>query len=142
MVLELANVSEIAKTEPQVAYVALTSENKHKFSYFIWTMNCISNFMYFVEKKIREKLTPALFDGFPISGKIKKLLALPCKLGGMGMIDTTKNANKNGTTQENGKVNKQTWFNSKNIATQCQMKTSKITSLELRRNTETNTLTI
>ena len=34
-----------------------------------------------------------LYDGFPISEEFRKLLALPCKLGGMGIIDPTENAN-------------------------------------------------
>ena len=46
-----------------------------------------------VEKIIKEKLIPALFDGFPISEEFRKLLALPCKLGEMGIIDPTENAN-------------------------------------------------
>ena len=46
--------------------------------------------MYQVVKIIKEILIPALFDGFPISGK---LLAFPCTLGGMGITDPTKNAN-------------------------------------------------
>ena len=49
--------------------------------------------MFPVEKIIKEKLIPALFDGFPISEEFRKLLALPCKLGGMGIIDPTENAN-------------------------------------------------
>ena len=50
--------------------------------------------MHPVEKIIREKLIPALFDGFPILEKIKKLLVLSCKLGGMGIIDPTEDPNK------------------------------------------------
>ena len=46
-----------------------------------------------VENIIKETLIPALFDGFPISEEFRKLLALPCKLGGMGIIDPTENAN-------------------------------------------------
>ena len=42
-----------------------------------------------VEKKVKEKLIPALFDGFPISEEFRKLLALPCKLGRIGIIDPT-----------------------------------------------------
>ena len=45
-----------------------------------------------VEKIIKEKLTPALF-GFPISEEFRKLLVLLCKLGKMGIIDPTQNAN-------------------------------------------------
>ena len=46
----------------------------------------------------------------------------------------------NTTTQEKWQVNWQTWLNSKNIAAQCQMKTSKTASLKLKRNAQTNTL--
>ena len=46
-----------------------------------------------VEKIIKEKLILAFFDGFPISEEFRKLLALPCKLGGKDTIDPTKNAN-------------------------------------------------
>ena len=45
-----------------------------------------------VEKIIKEKLIPALFDGFPISEEYRTFLALPCKLGGMGITDPTENA--------------------------------------------------
>lgn len=58
------------------------------------TIKDISNFMPLVEKKIKEKWIPALFNGFvPISDEFRKLLAHPCKLGVMGIIDPTKNTN-------------------------------------------------
>ena len=34
-----------------------------------------------------------MLDGLPISEEFRKLLALPCKLGAMGVIDPTENAN-------------------------------------------------
>ena len=34
-----------------------------------------------------------MFDGSPISEEFRKLLALPCTLGGVGIIDPTENAN-------------------------------------------------
>ena len=64
---ELTKLSEIEKTQPQAAYAALTSGYKHEFSYFMQTIHCISHFMSPVEKIIKEKLIPALFDGFPMS---------------------------------------------------------------------------
>ena len=39
-------------------------------------------------------MIPALFDGFPISEELKKLLEHPCKVGGMGIIDPTEHANE------------------------------------------------
>ena len=46
-----------------------------------------------VEKIIKEKLIPALLDGFPISEEFRKLLVFLCKPGGKGVIDPTENAN-------------------------------------------------
>ena len=83
----------MAKTQPQAAYAAFTSGYENKFSQFMWTINCISYFMSLIEKVTKEKLILALFDGFSISEEFRKLLALPCKLGGMGIIDPSKNAN-------------------------------------------------
>ena len=67
MVWEVNKIIRNCKTQSQVAYAAFTSRYKHKFSYFIWTINCINFLMFPVEKIIKEKLIPALFDGFPIS---------------------------------------------------------------------------
>ena len=68
---ELTKLSEIAKTQPHTAYATLTPGNKYKFSYFMQTINCISSFMSPVEKTIKEKLIPALFDGFRISEEFR-----------------------------------------------------------------------
>ena len=54
------------------------------------TIKDISNFMSPVKKIVREKLIPALFDGFPIYVEFRKSLALPCKLEGMEILDPTE----------------------------------------------------
>ena len=90
---ELTKLSETEKTQPQAAYAAFTSGHKHKFSDSMQTIKCISCSMSSVEKIIEEKLIPTLFDGFPISVEFRNILALPCKLGGIGIIDPNKNAN-------------------------------------------------
>ena len=38
-------------------------------------------------------MIPSLFIEFPASDDLRKLLALPWKLGGLGIISPTKNAN-------------------------------------------------
>ena len=43
-------------TKPQAVYAAFTSGYKHKFSYFMRTVNCINYFMSLVEQIIKEKL--------------------------------------------------------------------------------------
>ena len=91
---ELTKLSETEKTQPQAAYAAFTSGHKHKFSDSVQTINCISCSMSSVEKIIEEKLIRTLFDGFPISVEFRKISALPCKLGGIGIIAPNKNANE------------------------------------------------
>ena len=55
-----------------------------------------------VEKIVKKKkMIPVLFDGFPISEEFRKSLALPCKLGGMGIIGLPKMLTTNTTTQGN-----------------------------------------
>ena len=41
-----------------------------------------------------------MFDGFPMSEEFWKLLALLCKLGGVGVIDSTENADKYNNSRE------------------------------------------
>ena len=87
---KLTQLSEIAKTEPQDGYGAFTSVYRHMFPFLVRTIKNISKFLSPVEKIVREELIPALLDGFQISDELRKLLALPFKLGQMEIIDPTE----------------------------------------------------
>ena len=67
---ELTNYRKLQR-QPQAAYAAFTSGYKHNFSYFMQSVNCISYFVSPVEKLIKEKMIPVLFDGFPISEEFR-----------------------------------------------------------------------
>ena len=86
------------------------------------------------EKIIKEKLIPTLFDGFPISEEFRKLLNLPCKLGEMGIIDPTENANDeyNNSRELTGQLT--------NSIKQQEHLQPKAANLQLRRNARTKTL--
>ena len=86
--------------------------------------------MSLIEKIIKGKLIPVLFDGFPVSEELRKLLALHCKFGGIGIIDSTKILTTNTTTQENWQVDYQIQLNSNSIVTQRQMKILKAENLQ------------
>ena len=58
------------------------------------TIENIKNFMLPLDKVIKQKLMPALFNDFQISEELRSLIALSCKLGGMGIINPTKIANE------------------------------------------------
>ena len=47
-----------------------------------------------LDKVIKQKLIPALFIDFQISETPRRLIALPCKLGGMGIISAIEIANQ------------------------------------------------
>ena len=88
---EITELSLIARTHPQAAYSAFTSGYKHKFTFF---MRTIENFMLPLDKVIKQKLIPALFNDFQISEELRNLIALPCKLGDMGIVHPVETANE------------------------------------------------
>ena len=47
----------------------------------------IENLMLPLTKVIKQKLIPALFNDFQISEELRSWIVLPCKLGGMGIIN-------------------------------------------------------
>ena len=91
---EITELSFIAKTHPQAAYSAFTSGCKDKFTFFMRTIENVEDFMLPLDKVIKQKLIPALFNDFPISEELRSLMALLCKLGSMGIINPVEIANE------------------------------------------------
>ena len=91
---EITGLSLIAKTHPQAAYSAFTSGFKHKFTFFMRTIENIENFILPLDKVIKQKLIPVLLNDFQISEKVRSLIALPCKLSGMDIISLIEIANE------------------------------------------------
>ena len=91
---QITELSLIAKAHPQAAYSAFTSGYKHKFTFFMRTIENVENFMLPFDKVVKQKLIPALFNDFQISEELRRLIALPCKLGGMGIINPVEFANE------------------------------------------------
>lgn len=83
----------IIKTHPQAQYSDFTSGYKHKLTFFVRTIKNINIFLSLVEKIIKEKLIPVLFSDLQILDELQKLIALPCQLGGTGIINPLDNAN-------------------------------------------------
>ena len=72
-----------AKSQPQAAYACFTHGVRHKFTYFMRTLD-FSSYMGPLDKIITHELIPTIF-GCPISPIHRKLMSLPLKNGGMGM---------------------------------------------------------
>ena len=74
-------LSEIARAPPHAAYTAYIHGEKHKVTYFLRTLNGISDALKPLDDVINKEFIPALF-GTNITDQDRDLLALPIKDGG------------------------------------------------------------
>ena len=88
--LELESLSDIARSEPHAAYAGFVHGLKSKWMYTMRTTPGISELLSPIEDIIRNKLIPALTGKVSISDSERDLLALPCRLGGLGLTNPTK----------------------------------------------------
>ena len=76
----------IAKTGPQAAYSCFITAFKHKPSYIMRTIPDISDQQNQLDKLITSKFIPAITGGIHCSNIERKLLSLPSKLWGLGIL--------------------------------------------------------
>ena len=89
---ELLHLSSIAETHPQAAYAGFTHGLVNKWSYLTRAIENIGPLLQPLEDVIRSKFIPAL-SGMPApSEEVRDLLALPCRLGGLGILNPTRTA--------------------------------------------------
>ena len=89
---EVVNLTKIAKTDPHAAYTAFTHGLRHRYNYICRTIPDISDLLAPLEKAIREQLIPALTNRHLCNDIERKLLALPPKNGGLGIINVVEMA--------------------------------------------------
>lgn len=82
---ELEKLADIAASQPQAAYCALNQGLKHRWSYLSRTTENISELLQPIEETIRHKVIPAIIGKSNINDIERKLLALPARLGGLGI---------------------------------------------------------
>ena len=82
---ELQMLTNIAKSEPQAAFSCFIAGYKHKFTYFTRTVPNISSLMKKIVDLITTEFIPAVTGGINCSVHERRLLALPPKLGGLGI---------------------------------------------------------
>ena len=91
---ELLHLSSIAETHPQAAYACFTHGLVSKWTYFTRSMENISHLLQPLEDTIRAIFLPALC-GIPApNDELRNLLALPCRLGGIGIVNPTSTADQ------------------------------------------------
>ena len=89
-VCELKQLTEIASTQPQAAYAALTHGLMSRWMYVARTIPNISDLLMPLEEVIRHQFLPALTGRRGITDEERDLFALPCRLGGLGIPNPTK----------------------------------------------------
>ena len=87
---EVICLSTIAKREPQAAYAAFVHGVIHLWNYILKTIPNISELLTPLEEAIRYQLIPAITGRSTVSDTEWDVLALPCCLGGMGLINPVK----------------------------------------------------
>ena len=86
---ELTSLAEVAKFQPHAAYTAFTHGFVHKFSFLSRTIPYISPLLQPLEDRIYHRLIPALTGRPPLNDSERELLALPVRLGGLGIVNPT-----------------------------------------------------
>ena len=82
---QLDTLSNIAKSEPQSAYSSFTAGFRHKITYFIRTIPNLTQVLKPLDDIIDQKFIPAITEGHYCSELERQLLALPVRLGGLGI---------------------------------------------------------
>ena len=85
---EIDRLANIAKVHPQAAYSAYTHGHSNKWIYLSRVAEECAKHFGTLEVALRTKLFPAIC-GRQISDTDRDLLALPCRLGGLGLYNPT-----------------------------------------------------
>ena len=88
---DIEQLAKIAESEPQLAYSAYTKALCMRWCFLQRTVPDIQAFFIPLEETIREKLIPAII-GRKISDLERRIVALPVRLGGLGIQNPVSTA--------------------------------------------------
>ena len=86
---QVERLSDIAQSQPQAAYSAFTNGLQNKWSFLCRTMPNAATALAPVEKIIADKFIHAI-TGRLVNAEDRALLALPCRHGGLGVVNPTE----------------------------------------------------
>ena len=86
---ELLQLAEIATSQPHVAYAAFVHGLSSRWTYLSRTIPEVSDLFQPLEDAIHQVFIPSLTGRPPCSKLIRDLLALPVRLGGLGLTNPT-----------------------------------------------------
>ena len=84
---EIIQLANIAKTQPHAAYCAYTHGLSSRWTFLSRTIPDVAELLQPLEDAIQQHLIPALTGRPPCSREERVLLALPVRLGGIGIIN-------------------------------------------------------
>ena len=88
---ELEKLSKFAETQPHAAFATFTHGLSSRWTYLLrvtnWEENQLDDILESLEKIIQPHFIPALTGQSPPGESTLKLLALPARLGGLGLIN-------------------------------------------------------
>ena len=89
---EITKLAEFVVTQPQASYAAYTFGLKHRWTYFLRTLPDIQDLLEPLESAISRVLIPAITDR-QCDQLDRDILALPVRLGGLGVANPSSDAN-------------------------------------------------
>ena len=91
---DLEQLSIIARSHPQAAYCAYSHGLKGRWLYLAWTVPNIGNLLQTLEDTLRQRFIPALTGRPAPSDTERELLALPARIGGLGIANPAATAER------------------------------------------------
>ena len=92
----MVKLSKIAESQPHAAYAAFTHGLCSKWNYLLrvtdWDQHQPEDILDSLEKKIHSLFIPALTGQPPPGQHMRDILALPARIGGLGLTNPTTSA--------------------------------------------------
>ena len=89
---EVLHLAEFATSQPHAAYTAFVHGLSTKWTYLSRTVPEIKDLFQPLENAIHQVLIPSITGCPPVQKLIRDLLALPVRLGGLGIVNPTETA--------------------------------------------------
>jgi len=91
-VSQVVKLAEFAMSQPQACYAAFTFGLRHRWKYFLRTLPDVEDLLEPLERAIADVLIPSITSHHCSTPSERDLLALPVRLGGLGIINPSQDA--------------------------------------------------
>ena len=91
-VSQVVKLADFAMSQPQACYTAFTFGLRHRWTYLLRTLPDIEDLVEPLERAIADVLIPSITDHHCTAPSEREHLALPVRLGGLGIINQSQDA--------------------------------------------------